>query len=119
LARTAVELAAGTDALLDHADARIALATALRAAGRDAEADAEQRHALELWEAKGAAVLIARARRAHPALAAGRSSSITASASDTGDASAPRADGANPSVAVATRDDDAAGAHDAAGARVG
>ena len=36
LASKAVELAAATDALLDHADARLALAAALRAAGRQA-----------------------------------------------------------------------------------
>jgi len=63
LARASVEIAAGTDALLDHADARVALATALRAAGRDAEADDEQRRAIDLWNAKGAAVLVARAGR--------------------------------------------------------
>jgi tetratricopeptide (TPR) repeat protein len=57
LARAAVAIAAATDALLDHADARLALAAALRAAGRGAEADAEDRHAIELWEAKGATLL--------------------------------------------------------------
>ena len=60
LARAAVAIAAATDALLDHADARMALATALRAAGRDAEADAEETRALELWEAKGATLLVER-----------------------------------------------------------
>jgi hypothetical protein len=63
LARSAVDIAAATDALLDHADARLALAVALRAAGRDAEADAEERRAIELWEAKGATVLAERAQR--------------------------------------------------------
>ncbi len=63
LARAAVELAAATDALLDHADARLALAAALRAAGRGAEADAEEKRAIELWEAKGATLLVERARR--------------------------------------------------------
>ena len=62
LARAAVELAAPTDALLHHANARVALAAALRAAGRHAEADAEQARAIELWEAKGATLLIERAR---------------------------------------------------------
>jgi class 3 adenylate cyclase/tetratricopeptide (TPR) repeat protein len=62
-ARAAVEIAAATDALLHHADARSSLATALRAAGRNAEADAEERRAIELWEAKGASLLAERARR--------------------------------------------------------
>src|SRR6185295_13178321 len=62
LARAAVEIAAATDALLDHADARTALAAALRAAGRGAEAAAEETRAIELWEAKGATLLAERAR---------------------------------------------------------
>jgi tetratricopeptide (TPR) repeat protein len=62
-ARAAVDIAAATDALLHHADARLALATALRAAGRGNEAAAEQARAAELWEAKGATVLAERARR--------------------------------------------------------
>jgi tetratricopeptide (TPR) repeat protein len=41
LARAAVEIAAATDALLDHADARLALAAALRAAGHNDDAAAE------------------------------------------------------------------------------
>src|SRR3990172_1207413 len=41
-ARAAVDLAAATDALLDHADARLALAAALRAAGRTQAADPQQ-----------------------------------------------------------------------------
>src|SRR6185503_14164329 len=57
LARAAVEIAAATDALLDHADARLALAAALRAAGRNDDAAAEERRAKELWEAKGATLL--------------------------------------------------------------
>jgi class 3 adenylate cyclase/ketosteroid isomerase-like protein/tetratricopeptide (TPR) repeat protein len=57
LARAAVEIAAATDAHLDHADARLALAAALRAAGRAQEADTEERCASELWEAKGATIL--------------------------------------------------------------
>jgi ketosteroid isomerase-like protein/tetratricopeptide (TPR) repeat protein len=61
-ANRAVELASATDALLDHADARLALAAALRAAGRGREADAEERRAHELWEAKGATLLAERAR---------------------------------------------------------
>lgn len=62
LARAAVEIAAATDDLLDHATARVSLAIALRAAGRGADADAEERRAIELWEAKGASLLIERAR---------------------------------------------------------
>ena len=63
-AEAAVAIAAATDALLDHADARLALAAAFQAGGRRAEADAEERRAFELWEAKGATVLAERARRA-------------------------------------------------------
>jgi class 3 adenylate cyclase len=65
-ARAAADIAAATDALLHHADARMALAAALRAAGgRDADgAAAEEARAIELWEAKGATVLAERARRA-------------------------------------------------------
>ena len=62
LARAAVDIAAATDALLDHADARRALAVALHAAGRRAEADAEEVRAIELWDAKGATLLTERAR---------------------------------------------------------
>lgn len=62
LARAAVGIAAATDALLDHADARLALAAALRAAGKGAEADAEEARAIGLWEAKGAVLLAGRAR---------------------------------------------------------
>jgi hypothetical protein len=61
LARAAVDLAAATDGLLDHADARVALAAALRAAGRGADAAAEEAHAIELWDAKGAPHCCARA----------------------------------------------------------
>jgi len=66
LASRAVEIAAATDALLDHADARTALAAALHAAGRGAEAAAEEGRATELWGAKGATVLAERARRDGP-----------------------------------------------------
>lgn len=62
LASAAVGIAAATDALLDHADARVALAVALQAAGRGAEADAESRRAVELWEAKGASLLVERSQ---------------------------------------------------------
>src|SRR5215468_1511880 len=64
LARAAVGIASATDALLDHADARRALGAALRAAGRGAEADAEEGRTIELWEAKGATLLVERARHA-------------------------------------------------------
>jgi class 3 adenylate cyclase/tetratricopeptide (TPR) repeat protein len=60
LARAAVGIASATDALLDHADACLALAAALRAAGRGADADAEEHRARELWEAKGATLLAGR-----------------------------------------------------------
>jgi class 3 adenylate cyclase len=73
LAQAAVAIASATDALLDHADARLALAAALRAAGRDREADAEERRARELWEAKGATLLAERARDAVQRLAAAES----------------------------------------------
>ncbi len=56
-ASAAVAIATTTDALLDHADARRALAAAFRAAGRAAEAEAQDRHAIELWETKGATQL--------------------------------------------------------------
>ncbi len=62
LARAAVETAAATDALLWHAEARTALAAALRAAGRRSEAAAEEARATSLWETKGATLLVERAR---------------------------------------------------------
>ncbi len=63
-ARVAVEIAVETDALLDHADARTALAVAYEAAGRHAEASAEQARAADIWEAKGATLLVDRMRAA-------------------------------------------------------
>ncbi len=72
-ARAAVDIAAATDVLLFHAEARQVLATVLRAAGRraaerrdDGEGDAaaEEKRAIELWEAKGATLLAERARSA-------------------------------------------------------
>jgi class 3 adenylate cyclase len=63
LAQAAVEIAAATDALLDHADARMALAAALGVAGRAREAAAEERRAHELWETKGATLLVEQAKR--------------------------------------------------------
>src|SRR5262249_60049485 len=47
----------------DRAAARRALAAAWRAAGRHAEATAEEARAIELWESKGATLLVERARR--------------------------------------------------------
>lgn len=61
LARRAVALAEPTDALVDHADARLALARVLRAAGRASEASAELDRARALYEQKGATVGVARA----------------------------------------------------------
>lgn len=66
LAQAAVALAATTDAFLDHADARLALAAALRADGHDDEADREELRAVELWESKGATLLAERAGRRSP-----------------------------------------------------
>jgi class 3 adenylate cyclase/ketosteroid isomerase-like protein len=74
VARAAVEIAAATDDLLDHADARASLAVALRAAGRGAEADAEEQRAVELWEGKGATLLVERMRREAPSAGAVRHS---------------------------------------------
>jgi class 3 adenylate cyclase/tetratricopeptide (TPR) repeat protein len=70
VARTAVDIAGATDSLLLHANARMGLAAALRAAGRSAEAAAEEGRAIELWEAKGATLLVERARRDAPRVAA-------------------------------------------------
>jgi tetratricopeptide (TPR) repeat protein len=67
MAKAGVEIAAATDALLDHADARMALAAALRAAGRRDEAEAEERRARDLWQAKGATLLVERAGAASDA----------------------------------------------------
>jgi class 3 adenylate cyclase/tetratricopeptide (TPR) repeat protein len=54
LARRAVAIGETTDGLVDHADARVALARVLRAAGCDAEADSELARARALYEQKGA-----------------------------------------------------------------
>ena len=79
LAQAGVEIAAATDALLDHADARMAAAAALRAAGRSDEAEAEEQRARELWRDKGATLLLERAGAApgvaeEPAAAPARAS---------------------------------------------
>ena len=53
LAREAVDLAACTDHLEEHADALMTLAEVLRRAGRAAEATPALREALRLYEQKG------------------------------------------------------------------
>lgn len=58
LAREAVSIAADTDALLDRADAHIALSVALGAAGDDHEAYEQFALARELWTTKGATALL-------------------------------------------------------------
>ena len=63
LAEAAVAIAAATDALLDHADARRTLAAVLRASGRGADGTIEEQHAIELWQAKGATLFADRADR--------------------------------------------------------
>jgi DNA-binding SARP family transcriptional activator/ketosteroid isomerase-like protein len=64
LARESVELATSTDALLLSADARLTLASVLRAAGDAPAADAEARRAVEACDAKGATVMADLARAA-------------------------------------------------------
>src|SRR5262249_10053813 len=116
LARGAVDMAAATDGLLHHADARLALAATLRAAGRRDEADAEGRRAIELWEAKGATVLVERARRG-----AGRVSEVDRASDGHGESmfrirpgvrpNAATANAARFEAAIGTRDADAIAAH--------
>jgi tetratricopeptide (TPR) repeat protein len=62
LAREAVELADGGDALDDQGDTRSALARVLEASGRTEEAAAVVREAIERYERKGNVVSAARAR---------------------------------------------------------
>ena len=62
VAEEAVALAERTDALVDHGDACLALATVLRAAGDDAGARAAAERAVGLYELKGAAALAEKAR---------------------------------------------------------
>jgi len=108
LARAAVEIAAATDALLQHANARRALAVALRAAGRSAEADAEDARAIELWEAKGASLLAERATRARPALAVSRAAETADSRAEP----APASERANAAARAVTRSERAWRARD-------
>jgi class 3 adenylate cyclase len=58
LAREAVSIAADTDALLDRADAHVALSIALGAAGDDLGAYHQFALARELWTTKGATALV-------------------------------------------------------------
>ncbi|WP_416585331.1 BTAD domain-containing putative transcriptional regulator [Mycolicibacterium elephantis] len=62
VAEEAVALAGRTDALVDHGDACLALATVLGAAGDVSGARAAAQEALELYERKGAAALAEKAR---------------------------------------------------------
>ena len=62
MAEEAVALAERTDALVDHGDACLALATVLGAAGDAAGARAAAERAVELYELKGAAALAEKAR---------------------------------------------------------
>jgi tetratricopeptide (TPR) repeat protein len=64
LAREAVDLAARTDHLEEHADALMTLADVLRQAGRAAEAVPAVRDALRLYKQKGNTVLARRAQEA-------------------------------------------------------
>jgi DNA-binding SARP family transcriptional activator len=61
-AKEAIALAERTDALVDHGDACLALATALGAAGDAAGSRAAAGQAIDLYERKGAAALAERAR---------------------------------------------------------
>jgi class 3 adenylate cyclase len=63
VAEAAVALAERTDALVDHGDACLALATVLGAGGDAAGARAAAERAAELYERKGAAALADKARR--------------------------------------------------------
>lgn len=65
VAEEAVAIAERTDALVDHGDACLALATVLDAAGDRAGAHAAAGRAIELYELKGAAALADKVRRLH------------------------------------------------------
>jgi class 3 adenylate cyclase len=62
VAEEAVSIAAGTDALVDHGDACLALATVLFTAGDSAGGRAAAERAVNLYETKGAAALADKAR---------------------------------------------------------
>jgi class 3 adenylate cyclase/tetratricopeptide (TPR) repeat protein len=61
LARRAVALAEPTDALVDHADARLSLASVLTVAGKYDDAERERERARDLYQTKGATVGLRRA----------------------------------------------------------
>lgn len=63
VAEEAVSLAAVTDALVDHGDACLALATVLRIAGNTAGMRAAAEQAVALYDRKGAAALTEKARK--------------------------------------------------------
>lgn len=63
VAEEAVSRAAATDALVDHGDACLALATVLRIAGNNAGMRAAAEQAVALYERKGAAALTEKARK--------------------------------------------------------
>ncbi|MGE2722215.1 BTAD domain-containing putative transcriptional regulator [Mycolicibacterium celeriflavum] len=63
VAEEAVSRAAATDALVDHGDACLALATVLRSAGNTAGMRAAAEQAVTLYERKGAAALTEKARK--------------------------------------------------------
>ena len=62
VAEAAVSLAGRTDALVDHGDACLALATVLKVAGDAVGARAAAERAVDLYERKGAAALVEKAR---------------------------------------------------------
>jgi class 3 adenylate cyclase len=63
VAEEAVAMAAGTDALVDHGDASLALATVLGTVGDVTGAKAAAEQAVSLYERKGAAALAEKARK--------------------------------------------------------
>nr|WP_067285619.1 BTAD domain-containing putative transcriptional regulator [Mycobacterium sp. 1164985.4] len=63
VAKEAVSRAAATDALVDHGDACLALATVMRIAGNTAGMRAAAEQAVALYDRKGAAALTERARK--------------------------------------------------------
>ena len=75
IARESVGIAERTDVVIDHALARRALAEVLRADGRETEAAAEERRQAELWEAKGATLMVELARGAQGSATVGETAS--------------------------------------------
>ncbi|VEG41453.1 putative ATPase [Mycolicibacterium flavescens] len=76
IAEEAVGLAGATDALVDHGDACLALATVLRIAGDTAGMRAAAEQAVTLYDRKGAAALAEKARKLLNASAAPRPSAV-------------------------------------------